>query len=168
LRPYALNLPLVPIDEHRIDGHKAKPPPHAQRGQKCRLAQSDHGYVDRATDFQKTRLLEVADDEGFISRALRLQSVADRLRGTAKFRQRVEKMVGRFQAVNLEPDTRTGCCIQQSLQALDIGSLLGRVNEALIPQPGRTRWLSHEWPLRASFGKQNFHDVFFSCWTNSA
>src|SRR5215472_10267265 len=131
-------LPLVPIDEHRVDGHKAKAPSHAQRGQKCRLAQSDHRYIDRAPDFQKTGLLEMADDEGFISCTLGLQSVADRLRGAAKFRKRVKKMVGRVQAVNFKPDARTGCPIQQTLQPLDIGSLLGRVNEALIPQPGRT------------------------------
>ena len=132
------HLPLVPFDEDRIDGHEAEPAPHAQRRKQGRLAQADDRDIERAADFQKAGLLEVADDEGIVSRALRLQRVADRLRGAAEFRQRVEQMIGRIEAVDLEPDAGTGCRVQQTLQPLDVGSLLDRVDEALIPQPGGT------------------------------
>jgi hypothetical protein len=54
----------------------------------------------------------------------------------------MEQMIGRIEAVYFEPVTRTGHRIQETLQSLDIGSLLGRVDEALVPQPGG-RGLSH-------------------------
>ena len=84
------HLTLVPINECRIDCHKAESTAHAERCKNIRLAQSDDGNVDRAADFQEPRLLEIADDEGVISCAFRLQSVADRLRGAAEFRQRMK------------------------------------------------------------------------------
>ncbi len=119
-----------------------------KRGKQRRLAQADDGNVDRSADLQKAGLLEVADDEGVIARALRLQGIADRLRGAAEFRQRMEQMIGRIEAVYFEPDTRTGHRIQQALQPLDIGRLLGRMDEALVPQPGGRRRLSHVLPFR--------------------
>jgi len=139
LRPH---LALVPRDENGIDGHETEPVPHAQPGKQRRFAQADDGNVDGSADLQEAGLLEVADDEGVVTRALRLERVADRLRGAAEFRQRVEQMIGRIEAVYFEPVTRTGHRIQAPLQPLDIGRLLGRVDEALVPQPGGGR-LSH-------------------------
>jgi hypothetical protein len=89
----------------------------------------------------------MADDESIVSRAFCHQSIADRLRGAAEFRQRMEQMIGRIEAVYFEPVTLTGHRIQETLQPLDIGSLLGRVDEALVPQPGG-RGLSHVLPFR--------------------
>jgi hypothetical protein len=54
-------------------------------------------------------------------------------------------MIGRIKAVYFKPVTRTGHGIQETLQPPDIGSLLGRVDEALVPQPGGRR-LSHVRP----------------------
>jgi hypothetical protein len=77
-----------------------------------------------------------------------LERVADRLRGAAEFRQRMEEMVGRIEAMDLEPDVGTGGCIQRRLQPLDVGRLLGRMDEALIPQPGGTGGFGHTLPPR--------------------
>jgi hypothetical protein len=44
-------LPLMPIDEDRIDGHKTDLSAHAHCSEKARLAQPDNGDIDRATDF---------------------------------------------------------------------------------------------------------------------
>ena len=95
------------------------------------------------TGLQKAGLLEVADDEGVVTSALRLQGIADRLRGAAEFRQRVKQMIGRIEAVYFEPVTWTGHRIQETLQPLDIGRLLDRMNEALIPQPRGTGRFGH-------------------------
>src|SRR6516164_8394386 len=73
------------------------------------------GDVDRTADFQKAGLLEVTDDEGVVSLALRVQSVADGLRRAAEFRQRMEEVVGRIKAMDLEPDAGTGGCVEQRL-----------------------------------------------------
>jgi hypothetical protein len=140
-------LALMPLDEDGIDGNEAEPAPHAQPGQHRGFAQADDGNVDGAADLQKAGLLEVADDEGVVTSALRLQGIADRLRGAAEFRQRVKQMIGRIEAVYFEPVTWTGHHVQEPLQPLDIGSLLGRVDEALVPQPGGTGRLSHMLPL---------------------
>ena len=138
-----VHLALVPIDEYRIDGDETEPPSHAQRRQQIGLAQPDHGDVERAADFQQARLLEMADDEGVISRAFGFERVADRLRGAAEFRQRMEQMVGRIEAVDLEPDAGGGGRVQQRLQPLDVGRLLDRMDEALIPQPGGRGLFGH-------------------------
>ena len=37
------HLPLVPIDERRVDGHKADPAAHAERREQIGLAQTDNG-----------------------------------------------------------------------------------------------------------------------------
>ena len=44
-------LPLMPIDEDRIDGHKPQSPAHAHCTEKARLTQPDDGNIDRTTDF---------------------------------------------------------------------------------------------------------------------
>src|SRR6516165_6665370 len=41
------------------------------------------------------------------------------------------------------PWTRTGSRVEQRLQLLDVGRLLGWMNEALIPQPGGTGRFGH-------------------------
>src|SRR5262249_5769011 len=97
VRPH---LPLMPVDEHRIDGHQTKLAPHAQCRKQCRFTETNHGDIDRTADFQKARLLEVTDDEGVVSCALRVQSVADGLRRAAEFRQRMEEVVGRIKATS--------------------------------------------------------------------
>src|SRR6185369_101031 len=99
VRPH---LPLVPVDEDRIDRHQAEPASHAERGKQICFAQRDDGDVDCAADFQETGLLEMADDERIVSRALGLQSVAYRLRSAAELRQRMKEMVRRIEAVNLK------------------------------------------------------------------
>ena len=45
--------------------------------------------------------------------------------------------------MDLEPDARTGSRVEQRLQLLDVGRLLGWMNEALIPQPGGTGRFGH-------------------------
>src|SRR5262249_45785824 len=82
-------------------------------------------------------------DERVVSCALRVQSVADGLRRAAEFRQRMEQVVGRVEAMDLEPNVGTGGCIEQCLQPLDVGRLLDRMDEALIPQPGGTGRFGH-------------------------
>src|SRR5262249_7381680 len=99
--------------------------------------------VDRTADFQKAGLLEVTDDEDVVSLALRVESIADGLRSAAEFRQRMEEVVGRIEAMDLEPDAGTGGCVQQRLQPLDVGRLLDRMDEALISQPGGTGRFGH-------------------------
>src|SRR5262249_49346462 len=81
------HLPLMPVDEDRVDGHETKLAPHAQCCKQCRFAETNHGDVDRTADFQKAGLLEVTDDEGVVSLTLRVQSIADGLRRAAKFRR---------------------------------------------------------------------------------
>src|SRR5262245_23210759 len=137
------HLPLMPVDEDRVDGHETKLAPHAQCCKQCRFAETNHGDVDRTADFQKAGLLEVTDDEGVVSLTLRVQSIADGLRRAAKFRQRMEQVVGRIEAMDLEPDAGTGGCVQQRLEPLDVGRLLDRMDEALIPQPGGTGRFGH-------------------------
>src|SRR5262245_48970333 len=88
----------------------------------------------------------MADDEGIVSRALGLERVADRLRSTAEFRQRVKEMVRRIEAMNLKVKIGTSCRVEHPLQTLDVGCLLDRVDEALIPKPGGTGRLSHMRP----------------------
>src|SRR5262245_39306998 len=129
----------MPVDEDRIDGHETKLAPHAQCREQRRFAKTNHGDVDRTADFQKAGLLEVTDNEGVVSLALRVQSVADGLRRAAEFRQRMEEVVRRIEAMDLEPDAS----VEQRLQPLDIGRLLDRMDEALIPQPGGTGRFGH-------------------------
>src|SRR5262249_4767306 len=81
--------------------------------------------------------------ERVVSCALRVQSVADGLRRAAEFRQRMEEVVGRVEAMDLEPNVGTGGCVEQCLQPLDVGRLLDRMDEALIPQPGGTGGFGH-------------------------
>src|SRR5262245_25821142 len=133
----------MPVDEDRIDGHETKLAPHAQCREQRRFAETNHGDVDRTADFQKAGLLEVTDDEGVVSLALRVQSVADGLRRAAEFRQRMEEMVGRIKAMDLEADARTSGCVEQCLQPLDVGRLLDGMDEALIPQPDGTGRFGH-------------------------
>ena len=145
VRPH---LPLVPIDENRIDGHEADAAPHAQRCKKICLAQADDGDVDRAADFQKAGLLEMPDDERVVARTFRLQRGSDGLRGATEFRQRVKEMVGRIEAMNLEAEAVAGGRVEQALQPLDVRRLLDRMDKALIPKPVRTGRLSHRRPFQ--------------------
>ena len=115
IEPLRVHLSLVPVNEHRIDGHQSESPPHAQRCQHVGFAQSDHGDVEGAADFQEARLLEVSDDEGVIARALGFECVADRLRGAAEFRERMEKVVGRVESANLEFDAGRCGGVEQRL-----------------------------------------------------
>ena len=108
-----------------------------------RLTETNHGNVDRAADLQQAGLLEVTDDEGVVPRPLRVEGIADRLRRAAKFRQRMEEVVRRIEAMDLEPHAWTGSRVEQRLQPLDVGRLLGRMDEALIPQPGGTGRFGH-------------------------
>jgi hypothetical protein len=55
----------------------------------------------------------------------------------------MEQVVGRIEAMDLEPDGGTGSRVEQRLQPLDVGRLLDRMNEALIPQPGGTGRFGH-------------------------
>lgn len=137
------HLPLMPVDEDRIDGHETKLAPHAQCRKQCCFAETNHGDVDRTADFQQAGFLEVTDDEGVVSCALRVQGIADGLRRAAEFRQRMEEVVGRIEAMDLEPDAGTGGCVEQRLQSLYVGRLLDRMDEALIPQPGGTGRFGH-------------------------
>src|SRR5262249_5135574 len=75
---------------------------------------------------------------GVVSCALRVQSVADGLRRAAEFRQRMEEVVGRIEAMDLEADAGTGGCVEQCFQPLDVGRLLDPMDEAPIPQPRGT------------------------------
>jgi hypothetical protein len=84
-----------------------------------------------------------SSDEAIVARAFGFQSVADRLRRAAEFRQRMGQVVGRIEAVDFEPDIGPGHRIQHPLQPLHIGSLLGLVDEALVPKPCGRRRLSH-------------------------
>jgi hypothetical protein len=137
------HLPLVPVDEDRIDGHETKLAPHAQCREQRRFTETDHGNVDRAADFQQAGLLEVTDDEDVVPCPLRVQGIADGLRRAAELRQRMEEVVGRIEAMDLEPDAGTGSRVEQRLQPLDVGRLLDRMNEALIPQLGGTGRFGH-------------------------
>ena len=134
MRPH---LALVPFDERRIDGHETDPAAHAQCREHGRLAEADHRDVERTADFQQARLLEMADHEGIIASLFGFKRVADRLRGAAEFRQRVKQMVGRVEAMDLEPDAGTGHGVQQALQPFNVRRLLDRMDEALVPQPRR-------------------------------
>jgi hypothetical protein len=55
----------------------------------------------------------------------------------------MKEMVGRIEAMDLEADTRAGCGVEETLQSLDVGCLLYRVDEALVPNPGGTRRIGH-------------------------
>src|SRR6266566_9756374 len=99
--------------------------------------------VGRRSTPTQAGFLEVTDDEGVVSCPLRVQSVADGLRRAAEFRQRMEEVIGRIEAMDLEPDAGTGGCVEQRLQPLDVGRLLDRMDEALIPQPGGTGRFGH-------------------------
>src|SRR5262249_37613691 len=106
------HLPLVPVDENRIDGYQTKLASHAQCRKQRRLTETNHGDVDRTADFQQARLLEVTDDEGVVPCPFRIQSVANGLRRATKFRQRMEEVVGRVEAMDLESDAGTGGCVE--------------------------------------------------------
>src|SRR5262245_62165352 len=83
------------------------------------------------------------------SRALRM--------GCAAQRNSVSgwKMVGRIEAMDLEPDAGTGGCVEQRLQPLDVGRLLDRMDEALIPQPGGTGRFGHRLSPSVNDARQN-------------
>jgi hypothetical protein len=109
------HLPLVPIDEDRINGDQAQSACHRARREQIGFTEPDHRDVQRSANFQEARLLEVADDEGIISCAFGLERVADCLRGAAEFRQRVEEMIGRIETVDFELDAGTGNRVQDTL-----------------------------------------------------
>jgi hypothetical protein len=125
IQAVSLHLPLVPIDERRIDGHQPDPAAHGERCQEIGLAQTDDGNVDRAADFEQPRLLEVPDDETrHIRRAPPPGRWRDHLRGATEFRERMKVQVRRVEAVDLELEIRAGDRIEQLLQPLDVGRLL--------------------------------------------
>ena len=133
--PVHAHLAVVPGNEDRIDGHETQPMAHAQRGEQVGLAQADHRDVDGAADLEQAGLLEVADHESVVARLFRLQRMADDLRGAAELGQRMEGVIGRIEAVNLEAHARARDLVEQRLQALDIRRLFDRMDEALVPDP---------------------------------
>jgi hypothetical protein len=74
-----------------------------------------NGDVEGAADFQEAGFLKVSDDEAVIARALGFECVADRLRGAAEFRQRMEKVVGWVEPVHLEFDAGRCGGVEQRL-----------------------------------------------------
>ena len=128
-----LHLLRVPVDEDRVDGHQADAAPHGAGGKQARLAQPDHRDVERPPALQQARLLEMPDDDGVVACPLRFKRVADGLRGAAKLRERMDQMIGRIETLDLECVTGRRHRIQFGLQAVDIGGLLHRMDEALIP-----------------------------------
>ena len=80
-------------------------------------------------------LLEVADHESVVARLFRLQRMTDDLRGAAELGQRMEGVIGRIEAVDLEAHARARDTVEQRLEPLDIRSLLDRMDEALVPDP---------------------------------
>ena len=133
----AAHLPVVPGDEDRVDGHQPEALAHAERRQQVGFAQRDDGDVDRAADLEKAGLLEMAEHERVVAVLLGLQSVANDLTGAAELGQRMEGMIGRIEAVHLEARAWTGNLVEQRLQAFDVGRLLHRMDEALVPDPVR-------------------------------
>ena len=129
------DLPVVPGHEDGIDGHQAEPTAHAQRGQQVGLAQADHRDVDGALDLDQAGLLEMADHEGIVARLLGGQRIADDLGGAAELGQRMEGMVRRIEAVDLEIHAGGRDLGQHRLQPLDVGRLFDGMNEALVPDP---------------------------------
>ena len=108
---------------------------HAERGEQVGLAEADDRDVDGAADFEQPGLLEVADHEGVVARLFRLQRVADDLRGAAELGQRMEGVIGRIEAVDLEAHARARDAVEQRLEPLYIRSLFDRMDEALVPDP---------------------------------
>ena len=131
------NLALVPGDEDGVDGDEADFAAHAQRGEQRRLAETDDGDIERAANFEKPGLLEMADHEGVVSGGLRRERDADRLRRAAKFGKWVKQVIRRIETVDLERDAGAGDRVEVVLQPVDVRGLLRRIDEALIPQPGR-------------------------------
>ena len=93
--------------------------------------------------FQEPGLLEMTDDERVVAAALSFERIADGLCRAAKFGQRMKVAVGRIEAMNFKLDARTSGLVEKCLQSLDVRRLLGRVNEALVPNTDRTGWLGH-------------------------
>src|SRR4029077_2846788 len=90
-----------------------------------------------AADLEKARLLEMAEHEGVVTFFLGPQGVADDLRGGAKFGQRMQGGVGCIEAVDFKARVGSRDLVEQCLQAFDVGRLLHRMNEALVPDPAR-------------------------------
>ena len=86
----------------------------------------------------------MANDEGVISCTLRFERIADGLRRAAEFCQRMKMPVGRIKTVDFELNVGPGCLVEISLQPLDIGRLLDRMNETLVPDSGGTGCCGHE------------------------
>ncbi len=110
---------------------------HAQGRDHVGLSQADHGNIDGAAQLDQGGLLEVAEHEGVVSFLLGLEGVADHLTGAAELAQRMEGEVRRIEAEDLEADARARDRIEHGLQAIDVRRLLDRMNEALVPDPGR-------------------------------
>src|ERR1700733_1982160 len=138
VEPVRHHLALVPGDEARIDGHETDTAAHGERSQQVCFAEPDYWYVQCAADFQKTRLLEMADDERVVAGTLRFDGVTDYLCRAAEFRQRVEVTIGWVKAVDFKLDIRRCNLIQIRLQPFDIRRLLDRMDEALIPDSSRS------------------------------
>ena len=79
----------------------------------------------------------MAEHEGVVTLLLGLQRVADHLAGAAELGQWMKGMIGRIEAVHLEARSGARDLVEQGLQALDVGCLLHRMDEALIPDPAR-------------------------------
>ena len=134
---------LVPVDENRVYSHQADPSPHAAGGKQRCFAETNYRNVEGAATLQQARLLEMTDDDGIIPGPFRLQRVSDCLRRTPKFRERMEEMIRGVKALHLEAMTGGRYQIELTLQALDIGGLLHRMDEALIPKPCGSRVSGH-------------------------
>jgi hypothetical protein len=66
------HLLVVPRNEHRIDHHQPEPPADRAGEQHRRLAEADHRDIDGAAAFGQAGFLEMADDEGVVTAAFRL------------------------------------------------------------------------------------------------
>ena len=109
------DLPVVPRDKDRIDGHKTQAIAHAEAGQQVGLAQADHRDVDGTTNLDQAGLLEMTDHERVVAGLLGSDRMADDLGGAAKLGQRMEGMIGRIEAVHLETDARPGNGVERRL-----------------------------------------------------
>src|SRR5262249_4893092 len=71
---------------------------------------------------------------------------ADCLRGAAKFRQRMEVVIRRVEAMDFELRAGRRQLRERLFEPRDVGRLFGGMNEALIPEPCRREMCGHDGP----------------------
>ncbi|MDP1752224.1 MAG: hypothetical protein Q8L22_22465 [Reyranella sp.] len=89
----------------------------------------------------------MTNDESVVASAFGFQRQADRLRGAAELRQRMEEAIGWIEAMDFEANTRPSDVVELGLQARNVGRLLDRVKETLAPDAGGTKRLNHMRPM---------------------